>query len=348
MSTLTSRVNAKPYSKGPSLAGIDLWLDANEGAPILSDAEIGAAAARACVRRYPDTSALKRDIAVRLGVSPERVVVTAGGDEAIDRVCRGFIGAGDEAVMAVPTFEMIGRYVRAAGGTVRGVRWDEPEYPVGAVVGEVTDRTALVAAVSPNNPTGGVVRAGDLVALSQASRRAVLLVDLAYTEFADEDLTPLALELPNAVVVRTFSKAYGLAGIRVGYAVAPEEIAGVLRAAAGPYAVSAASVEVARAALEISAGRLAGNVARVREERRELFELLTSRGARVLPSQGNFVLARCADADRVWSELGRAGIAVRKFASEELRGCLRIGCPGDERSFARLRREVERVMECGA
>ena len=348
MTSLKARVDAKPYSKGPSFAGIDLWLDANEGAPILSDAEIGAAAARACVRRYPDTSALERDIAVRLGVSPERVVVTAGGDEAIDRVCRGFVGAGDEAVMATPTFEMIGRYVRAAGGTVRGARWDEPEYPVGAVVGAVTDRTALVAVVSPNNPTGGVVRAGDLVALSRASRRALLLVDLAYTEFADDDLTPLALELPNAVVVRTFSKAYGLAGLRVGYAVTSEEIAGVLRAAAGPYAVSAMSAEIARAALAAGDTRLAANVDRVKEERRELHDLLTARGARVMASQGNFVLARGVDAERVWSELGRAGIAVRKFASEELRGCLRIGCPGDERSFARLRREVERVMECGA
>jgi histidinol-phosphate aminotransferase len=348
MTSLKARVDAKPYSKGPSFAGIDLWLDANEGAPILTDAEIGAAAARACVRRYPDASALERDIAERLGVSPARVVVTAGGDEAIDRVCRGFVGAGDEAVMATPTFEMIGRYVRAAGGVVRGVRWDGPEYPVGAVVGEVTDRTALVAAVSPNNPTGGVVRAGDVVALSHAAPRAVLLVDLAYTEFADEDLTPLALELPNAVIVRTFSKAYGLAGLRVGYAVASEEIAGVLRAAAGPYAVSAASVEVARAALEIGSTRLAGNVARVREERRELRELLTARGAQVMASQGNFVLARGVDAERVWSELGRAGIAVRKFASDELRGCLRIGCPGDERSFARVKREIARIMECGA
>jgi histidinol-phosphate aminotransferase len=216
------------------------------------------------------------------------------------------------------------------------------------VVGEVTDRTALVAAVSPNNPTGGVVRAGDVVALSHAAPRAVLLVDLAYTEFADEDLTPLALELPNAVIVRTFSKAYGLAGLRVGYAVASEEIAGVLRAAAGPYAVSAASVEVARAALEIGSTRLVGNVARVREERRELRELLTARGAQVMASQGNFVLARGVDAERVWSELGRAGIAVRKFASDELKGCLRIGCPGDERSFARVKREIARIMECGA
>lgn len=347
MSTLKSRVNAKPYSKGPSLAGIDLWLDANEGAPILSDAEVSAAAARACVRRYPDASALERDIAATLGVGAERVVVTAGGDEAIDRVCRGFVGVGDEAVMAEPTFEMIGRYVRAAGGVVRGVKWDGPEYPLGAVVGELTDRTALVAAVSPNNPTGGVLRAGDLVALGQAARRAVLLVDLAYTEFADEDLTPLALELPNAVIVRTFSKAYGLAGLRVGYAVAREEIAGVLRAAAGPYAVSAASVEVARAVLEVGAERLAGNVARVREERRELVEVLRSRGVCVLPSQGNFVLARCANAERVWSELGRAGIAVRKFTSDELRGCLRIGCPGDERLFTRLKGEIERVMESG-
>ncbi|MFZ4576676.1 MAG: aminotransferase class I/II-fold pyridoxal phosphate-dependent enzyme, partial [Phycisphaerales bacterium] len=218
MTTLKSRLNARPYTKGAAREGIDLWLDANEGAMVLTDDEVARAAARACVRRYPDASALEQEIAARLGVPPACVVVTAGGDAAIDRVCRAFIEPGSEVVLPTPTFEMIGRYARSAGAQLREVRWEDTEFPVGEVVRAVSARTAMIAAVSPNNPTGAVVRAADLLTLSAAAPDALLLVDLAYTEFAEVDLTPVAVALPNAVVIRTFSKAYGLAGIRVGYA----------------------------------------------------------------------------------------------------------------------------------
>ncbi len=229
-------------------APVDLHLDGNEGAvppPDLLDAL--AARGPDAFRRYPDAAPLAARIAARLGLAAEQVMVTAGADEAIERLCRAVLAPGRALVLPVPSFEMIERYARIAGGEVVAVPWPGGAFPRAAVLDAIAPETALIAVVSPNNPTGAVASAEDLRALSAAAPQAVLLVDLAYGEFADEDLTPAALALPNAVVTRTFSKAWGLAGLRVGYAAGPAEIVGWMRAAGGPYAVASASLALAEA-----------------------------------------------------------------------------------------------------
>jgi len=285
------------------------------------------------VRRYPDATGLERLIAERLGVAVGRVVATCGGDDAIDRVCRAFIGHGSEVIVATPTFEMIERSARLAGARVIGVPW-EGDYPIGQVLDRVSDATAMIAVVSPNNPTGAVVDAGVLRRLSAAAPWAVLLVDLAYTEFADEDLTAAALELPNAVVVRTFSKAWGLAGLRIGYAVSREEIAESIRAVGGPFAASAAGIAAAAACLTGGEAWMLEGAAQVRREREQLAAVLEELGLRVAPSQGNFVLARSDRAEAVRQRLRSMGILVRGFdRSGPLGDALRITCPGDQEAF---------------
>jgi len=331
-------VGLAPYAPPVPGPRIDLALDANEGpgAPI----DLGAIASRLgpdAGRRYPSAAALQAELAGRFGVDASRVLVTAGGDEAIDRACRVCLEPGRELILPTPTFEMIGRYARAAGARVLETPWAGGPYPIEAVLGLVSERTSMIAVVSPNNPTGAAARAGDLALLAAGAPGAVLLVDLAYAEFADEDLTEAALALPNAVVVRTFSKALGLAGLRVGYAMGPARIVRAMRSVASPYPVSALSAGAASEALRLAGTYVPGTVSRIREERERLTVLLGELGARPHPSQANFVLAEFDDADGVWRALAALGIGVRRFIADPvLKNALRITCPGEGRSFERL------------
>ena len=293
-----------PYVTADSSAWIDLRLDANEGpSPNLDLAAIAGRLGADSIRRYPSTTDLEAQVAAIWNIDAGRVLVTSGGDDAIDRACRACLGPGSEVILPTPTFEMIGRYARLTGGEVVSVPWWTGAYPTQAVLSQITVRTRMIVVVSPNNPTGAVATREDLVRLAAAAPDAVLLVDLAYGEFADEDLMDAALSLPRAVAVRTLSKAYGLAGLRVGYAVGPANLIRSMRAVGAPYPVSALSLAVASDQLRSAGARVATTVARVRQERDQLGNLLAQLGARPLPSQANFVLAEFPDAQWAWSAL---------------------------------------------
>ena len=286
----------RPYSVPRHPAPIDLKLDGNEGpAPAGLVAALSDAIGDEQLRRYPKASGLEQALARQLGIAPERVLVTSGADDALDRACRALLCAGKSLIMPTPTFEMLPRYARIAGADVVPVPWPSGDYPLEAVLAAIDERTAAIAVVTPNNPTGSVASKEVIDRLAAAAPNAALLVDLAYVEFADEDLTAAALAHPNAIVFRTLSKAWGVAGLRVGYAAASAEIVGWLRAAGNPYAVSAPSLALAQQRIETA--DIAPYVEQVRCERDELTELLNELGARALPSQGNFVFARPSDAD---------------------------------------------------
>lgn len=309
-----------------------LRLDGNEGArPEAALLAELAASGPDLLRLYPDAAALERALAGRFGIAPSRVVVTAGADDALDRACRAFLGPDREIVLPSPTFEMIERYARLSDGAIARVPWTGDEWPLPGVLAAIGPRTGIVALVSPNNPTGGTVTRAQLEAVSAAAPSALVLLDHAYVEYADEDLTEAALALPNVLVARTFSKAWGLAGCRVGYALGSEEIATLLRRAGAPYAVAGPSI--ALAALQLARGEqaLAAHVARVRDERDELARLLRERGASARESQANFVLAELGErASLVNEALQARGILVRAFPGRaELEGSLRITLPGD-------------------
>ncbi len=170
------------------------------------------------------------------------MLVTAGGDDAIDRACRAVLAEGRTLVLPEPTFEMIARYARLAGAEVVEVPWGDGAYPADAVLAALDARDRRWSPWSaPTTPPGGVATAEDLRRVA-AAPQALMLVDLAYVEFGDDALFRAALALPNAVVIRTLSKAWGLAGLRVGYAVGHAALIGWLRAGGGPYAVSGPSL----------------------------------------------------------------------------------------------------------
>lgn len=328
-----------------SLTPVDLKLDGNEGAaPSEAILRELAGLPAEWLRRYPDAAPLEEALAKRLRLAPERVVVTAGGDEALDRIVRTFVARGAHVVLPAPTFEMVERYLKLAEADVEEVDSSDGPFPCDAVVARVRPRTAAIVVVSPNNPTGAVACAADLVTLARAAPNALLIVDLAYTEFADEDLTSVALDCDNALIVRTFSKAFGLAGLRVGYVAGPARLVRWLRAGS-PYPVSAPSLALALRRLETPADETERVVDRVRVERGELARRLVELGARAAPSQGNFVLGRFRDAAFVRDALAGLGIAVRAWPRRRgLEDALRITCPVDERDFERLLRALETTL----
>jgi len=335
-----------PYAPQILAGPMSLKLDANEGpAPPPSLLEAVRDVGAELLRRYPSARRLEAVLAERLEVGAESVVVTAGVDDGLERAARVALCAGREAILAVPTFEMLERYVRSSGADVAAITWLEGGLPVDAMIRAATPRTSFVAVVSPNNPTGLAATAADLARLSEAAPVALLAVDLAYAEFADEDLTRAVLALPNAVVFRTFSKALGLAGLRVGYAAGPRALVDLLRAAGHPYAVSSVSLAIAEARVRGGLDDVARYVERVRGERARLEDLLRRLGASASRSQGNFAFARFADARRVHGELGRRGVSVRSFSGTPLiSDCLRITVPGDAAEFERLTTALEEIL----
>ncbi|MFH1763032.1 MAG: aminotransferase class I/II-fold pyridoxal phosphate-dependent enzyme, partial [Gemmatimonadota bacterium] len=290
------------------------------------------------LRDYPDPRGLEGDIARSLGVDPKQVVVTAGADDALDRVCRAYLRPGRKAVLPIPTFEMMYRYIAATGGGVETVPWAD-DFPTDEVIEALAGEVSLVVMISPNNPTGRVVTAEDLTRVAEAASRAVVLLDHAYVDYADEDLTLVAAQFENVVTVRTFSKAWGLAGCRVGYAVASPEVAMVLRNTGNPFPVAGLSIAAVREQLLGNRTPMEEHVKRNREGRALLMEGLASFGAEPLPSQGNFVFTDFGDrATFIQDGLASLGIRVRRFSHRrEISTGLRITVP-------ELGEELERVL----
>jgi len=345
-----SRIDpATAYRRPPSFPGV-LRLDSNEGV-LPSRALLGdlADADPELLRRYPDVSALEAALATRLGVPPQRLIVTAGADEAIDRACRAFLEPGRTILLSDPSFDMFDCSATLAGGELVCVPWWDDAFPIDAFVGRLDARTAVVAVVSPNNPTGSVATLADVRRLATAASNALLVLDHVYVEYADEDLTPAVVDLPNVLVLRTLSKAWGLAGCRVGYAVGSPYVIAVLRAAGGPYTVAAPSVALALSQLERGVEPLRAHVARVREERRLLSARLAAAGLAPRPSQANFVLVECGPrAASIHAGLAGRGVLVRNFPDRRREGldtALRITLPGDASDFERLGEALERTLD---
>lgn len=331
------------YAPPQPETAIDLNLAKNEGS--LPSAKLLRTLTPDVLRAYPDNAALEAALAQAFGLTPRQVLITAGADEALDRICRAYL-PGRELLVATPTFVMLPRYAALAGGTQVEVPWLNGPFPRAELLAQVSAQTGVVAVVSPNNPTGLAASADDLRALSAAAPHALLLVDAAYAEFG-EDLTSVALTLPNAVVTRTFSKAWGLAGLRVGYTLGPPELIDVLRRAGSPFPVSGPSLALAGAALRDPARRDA-YVAQVRRERTALAALARDLGAEAQPGQGNFVLIRGVDASATTDGFARQGIAIRRFPDVPgLEAAVRITCPGDPAVFARVEQALRAALGQG-
>ena len=231
-----------------------------------------------------------------------------------------------------PTFEMMELMSKAAGGGFRSVPSLRDPAPADALLGAAGE---VITVISPHNPTGLEVPEEVLYRISDGlPEGALLLVDLAYVEFADNDPTLSLLERENVIVLRTFSKAWGLAGLRVGYALGPPARFAAIRGSRPPFTVATPSLWIAERALALGERITRGYIRSVRNEREGLRRALVAVGVDALPSTANFVFGVSKDVDLLDSVLLESGFRVRRFS--HMPEAIRITVPGEENLFRRL------------
>lgn len=282
---------------------------------------------------YPDMGAVavRERIAARHGVRPEEVAVGAGSVEVAAQLINASAGEGDEVMFAWRSFEAYPILVQIAGATPVPVPLTADErHDFVAMAAAVTDRTRLIFVCTPNNPTGTVVSRDELEAFLAAVPNDVLVVvDEAYVHFDTAPDSADGLDFfrrhENVAVLHTFSKAYGLAGLRIGYAIAPERIATNLRRVSMPFAVSDLAQTAAIASLDAEA-ELNARVERIVAERTRMQAAMQAKGWELVDSFGNFVWLRTGvRTPGIDAELRAHGVVGRAYGSEGIR--ITVGSP---------------------
>jgi len=341
----------RPYQPGKPIEELERELGISGAIKLASNenpvgpspkALLAARAALADVNRYPDAGcfALRGRLATHLGVDPDELLIGAGADEVLGLIAQTYLGPGDEAVFAWPSFAMYPIVVQAAGATAVAVPLDaDLVHDLDAMAAAVSPRTRVVFVCNPNNPTGTAVGAEAFDRFVRCLPADVILaVDEAYFEYARRSDFPRAIEWvrrrPGTVVLRTFSKIYGLAGLRVGYGISDPETIGLLHRTRHPFNVSLVAQAAALAALD-DAPHVEASRRINAEGLATLGRELPSIGVRVWPSETNFVLADAGPGAH--DALLREGVIVRPMAG--------FGLPDHVRITVGLPEENERLVK---
>ena len=299
---------------------------------------------------YPEREPLEKLVADFLGVKPSELLLTNGVDEAIHLLCQTYLEAGDEALIVVPTYSMYRIYIMASGGKLVSIPAEKGfQFPTETVLKRMSPNIRFIVVANPNNPTGTVVPKGDLLRIAQAAPEAALLIDEAYFEFYGDTALPNHRDSPNLFVARTFSKAYGLAGLRVGVLVGNSNQMEAIHRVCSPYNVNAVALACLPQAIADQA-YIQSYVAQVLDSRSRLEEALRTHGIESWPSQANFILLRAGatkDAAAAFAEkMRQRGILVRDRSNDYgCEGCIRITLGTAEHTDRLLKALVENVGE---
>jgi len=274
---------------------------------------------------YPEREPVEAKVADVLGVAASELLLTNGVDEAIHLLCETYLEPGDEALIVVPTYSMYRIYMMSAGAQLISVAAGENfAFPVDEVCRRISPRTRLIAIANPNNPTGSVAPQEDLRRIAGSAPNAAVLVDEAYFEFYGQTMLRAREQFPNLFVARTFSKAYGLAGLRIGLLIGESDQMRAVRRVSSPYNVNAAALACLPEALG-DQEYIQQYVKGVRESRGRLERVLAASRIQFWPSEANFVLARVGASSSFVEHMRRRGILVRDRSSDHsCEECVRI------------------------
>jgi len=290
---------------------------------------------------YPDGDSfyLKRGLAQKLGVAPETLIFGNGSNEIIELAARTFVRPGDEVVMAEQAFVVYQLIVQAVGAKSKAVPLRAYTHDLAAIADAITPKTRLVFLANPNNPTGTVFRRDEWEKfLGRVSKDVLLIVDEAYFEYVQDPGYPDSLKYQEPeraiLTLRTFSKLYGLAGLRIGYGVGSKEIVAMMQRVRQPFNVNAPAQWAALAALDD-----AEHVKRSLQVNREGLDYLQGefkkRGLEFVPSQGNFILVRVGKGQEVFQQLLGQGVIVRPMGGYRFPEHVRVtvGTMAENRKF---------------
>lgn len=313
----------KPYSVGRNDFVDVIWLDHNESP---WDSEFN---------RYPKPRPCKliASLAKIYRILPTQLLLTRGSDEGIDYLIRLFCRSyEDEILICPPTFSMYSFYAKIQGVKVvevslqRGKNYD---WDFEKIKQSVTSQTKIIFLCSPNNPTGNIIAPQDILDLCKAvSQTTIVVVDEAYIEFSKiQSISGFIDQYKNLVVLRTLSKAYGLAGIRCGAVLASAMLIEYLQRIMPPYPFSVLTIDVAmKGLMPQRLNQVQEQIETIREEKNRLIEALNKLPMvlKVWPSEANFILVQFEDTNRVWHECANQGIILRALPQDSLNDCLRI------------------------
>lgn len=296
------------------------------------------------IAMYPEQETVRRELAKFFSVSADELLLANGTDEALHLIVNTFVEPVDVVLFAEPTFAMYRFYTELAGARIQALRYDaEMKFPLDQTIHELKKRPRGLFIANPNNPTGSLVKPEELGAILRAAARTIVVVDEAYFEFSGQTALPWIRRHKNLIVTRTFSKATGLAGLRLGCVFAHREVAAYLRKAQSPYPVNVAALAAARAIVR-KREYLGRTLEEFRRSRDELTRGLARLGLRQFPSAANFVLVDAGEkAKRIVSGLGRRKILVRD-RSHDFGGAgyvrITIGSVAQTRALLRALKEL--------
>jgi histidinol-phosphate aminotransferase len=299
--------------------------------------------------KYPEREGVERIAAEHFGLREEEVLLTNGVDEAIHLVCAAFLEEGDEALIATPTFFMYDVSASMMTAGLKRVQADMSlEFPYARFLAAITAKTKLIMVASPNNPTGAVVGREQLLALCAAAPWAVVMVDEAYYHFHGESLLGDVTRVPNLLVARTFSKAYGLASLRIGMLAGNADLLKYVRKVSSPYNVNGVALDCLPVALADEA-YVAGYAEQVRAGLARMMDGLRALGVGFFPSHANFVLMRIGAKHAQLVKAMRArGVLLRdRSADPGCKGYVRITIGVEEHVTRGLAALKESLAEIG-
>jgi len=320
-----------PYSgpAGGRITTSDMLLDANECTQGPSEVVLSALQEALknprTIRCYPEYGQLSELLAQYAGLSAKCVLPTNGSDQAIDIIMRCYADRDDEVIIPAPSFATFFQAACLQGCTIRSPLYSRQEgFPIDEVLAAINERTRIIVICNPNNPTGTVVEIDAIKKIATAAPDAIILIDECYVEFSGITVAPLLCEYPNIVVTRTLSKTWSLAGLRIGYILAPKQIITELSKVRGPYDVNALAAIGACAALSFSEPmhQYAKEVSTIS---RPLFiDFLVKNAIPFWESGANFILLQPPHPERCEPFFSAAGIRIRPRSGPAIEGTVRI------------------------
>jgi len=287
--------------------------------------------------RYPERAPVEAIVAQHLGLAPAQVALTNGVDEAIHVLFEAFLEDGDELLLPVPTYTMYEVYVSATNArAVPVLAAADLRFPFERLLAAITPRTKIIAIANPNSPSGSAATREQLIEIAARAPQAVVLVDEAYFHFFGETVVDLVGKIPNLMMARTFSKAYGLAGLRLGLLAGPVELMRWVKRVLSPYSVNSLALACLPPALE-DAAYLDWYVSEVLAARTEFEAALDAAGVRRWPSSANFVLTEIGAQHKEFTRLmSAAGVLVRDRSNDP-------GCEGRVRITVGTREQMRQA-----
>ncbi|MBF0293691.1 MAG: aminotransferase class I/II-fold pyridoxal phosphate-dependent enzyme [Magnetococcales bacterium] len=327
------RANIRAMSAyAPPWTGLDrtqyLRLDLNENTRALPE-EVRPVLERfwasGAASRYPEYQAFLPRLAAHVGCAEENLIVTNGSDQGIEIVLRAYLNPGDGMVVAQPEFPIFSHVARVIGAEVQGVPFHaDMTFPAEAFLSAIDETTRLIVLINPNNPTGSVVPLEVIEAVLMRHPGLPVILDEAYCEFTGVSCLDWLARYPNLILIRTFSKAFAMAGLRLGYVIARPELIRELYKVRGPFDVNACAVAVASAQLD-HPELWKGYVREVMEEGKPFIERsLQEAGVKFYPAAANFMLIEPDDRDGVVEFMKANGILVRPMVAPAITRTFRL------------------------